>query len=620
MQKFKAVDHSNISIEQGFWHQRQHLNAETTIYSVWQRFEETGRFSALKLDWKEGDPNKPHIFYDSDVAKWIESAAYILEKNSDKKLENKVDELIDLIVKNQEETGYFNSWFQQFDPEGRFTRRADHELYCAGHLMEAAVAYYNSTGKDKLLKAMCRYADYIEKVFKIERTAEFVTCGHPEIELALVRLYHCTGESRYLELSKWFIDMRGKDEKNAFYPWANSRYAQDHLPVRRQTTAEGHSVRAAYLYSAMADIAYEYEDMELQQACETIFDDIFHKKMYITGGIGSSRRGEAFTEPYDLPNETAYAESCAAIALAMFANRMLRLNPDVRYADVVETVLYNGFLASTSLDGRSFFYENPLSVDLSLRGRDTSVNDKEALPITERVEVFDCSCCPPNITRFVAAVADYLYTVNDESLYIHQYMGSSCETDIGSQKIYISQETNYPVDGNIKIKVKGAKGRNLFIRVPSWCDEYSLSVDGKACKADKENGYLRIECEADELEAELLLDMSCRLVEASPSVHANAGKAALLRGPVVYCMEAVDNGRDIQDIMIDSNIRPEVEPSEGFYFPVIHLDGCRRKYDSDSLYRPLSRELIPAKVKFIPYYAFANRGESDMQVWFNVKR
>lgn len=619
MKNSKNIGFENININQGFWQKRQKLNAETTIYSIWKRFEETGRFSALNCDWKEGSTNKPHIFYDSDTAKWIESVGFILSKKEDKELEKKADELIDIIAKNQEEDGYFNSWFQRFEPDKRFTKRPDHELYCAGHLIEAAVAYYKGTGKDKLLKVMCRYADYIEKVFTIEKSTKFATCGHAEIELALIKLYHCTGEIRYLELSRWFIDMRGNNDKDTQDSWQNSFYPQDHLPLREQKTAEGHSVRAAYMYSGMADIAYEYGDTELIKACESIFDDIKTRKMYITGGIGSSHRGEAFTVPYDLPNETAYAESCAAIALAMFSLRMQKLLPDVKYADTIETIIYNGFLVSTSLDGKSFFYENPLSIDLKLRGKDTSVTEKERMPITERLEVFDCSCCPPNITRFVSSLGDYIYTVNEENIYIHQYIGSICETEIDGQKIKIRQETDYPTNGKIKMTITGAKGKNVFVRVPSWCEDFSISVDGSVLSEKPESGYIKIQAEKDELIIELNFIMDCRLVEASPFVHANTGKAAVLRGPVVYCIEAKDNGENIQDIMIDKEINAELSPSDEFYFPTITVDGFRRQDFGGTLYRALSDKLSPTKIKLIPYYAFANRGESDMQVWTTVK-
>ncbi|MBQ9116931.1 MAG: glycoside hydrolase family 127 protein, partial [Clostridia bacterium] len=371
----KTVDFAKTRITGGFWKKKQDMVRNTTVKAVYDRFCDTGRFDAFKFDWKEGMPNKPHIFWDSDVAKWIEGVAYLTEIKREPKLEKIVDETVELIEKNQDENGYFNIYFTVIEPQRRFQTRNDHELYCAGHLMEAAVAYYKATGKRKFLDCMCKYADYIEKRFKIDRDTGFTTPGHEEIELALVRLYEATGEKRYLDLATFFVDERGsKDEP--FANWANSKYCQAHLPVREQTTAEGHAVRAVYLYCAMADLALRNGDAELKKACETIFSDIIEKKMYITGGIGSSSVGEAFTVAYDLSNLLAYTESCAALGLALFANRMLNMDADSRYSDTIERVLYNGFMSSTSLDGKSFFYENPLEVIPYLHTRDTSKNNR----------------------------------------------------------------------------------------------------------------------------------------------------------------------------------------------------------------------------------------------------
>ncbi|NLB41862.1 MAG: glycoside hydrolase family 127 protein, partial [Clostridiales bacterium] len=290
-----------VDITDGFWKQKQELNRKATIYSVWERFKETGRFDAFQFNWKEGMPNKPHIFWESDIAKWIEAVAYILEKEPDPSLENAVEEIIDCIEQHQDENGYFNIYFTVCEPESRFTRRTDHELYCAGHLIEAAVAYYESTGKDRFLKLMCKYADHIEQVFMMEQSANFVTPGHEEIELALVKLYHCTGKEKYLSLSKFFIDQRGANEKDKInhYNFASPSCDQSHLPAVEQETAEGHSVRACYLYSAMADLSKELKDEMLLSACKKLFANISERRMYITGGIGQSSLGEAFTIDYD---------------------------------------------------------------------------------------------------------------------------------------------------------------------------------------------------------------------------------------------------------------------------------------------------------------------------------
>ncbi|MDF2686587.1 MAG: glycoside hydrolase family protein, partial [Clostridia bacterium] len=403
MEHGKNVSFRDIELIDGFWAKKQKLINETSIFAVWDRFKETGRFDAFKCDWQEGMPNRPHIFWDSDIAKWIESVAYILQNsklqnsklqnNKDDKLEAAVEELIDLIEKNQDSNGYFNIYFTVCEPKARFTRRYDHELYCAGHLIEAAVAYYETTGKDRFLKLMCKYADYIEKVFILDKTAAFFTPGHEEIELALVKLYHVTGDKRYLNMSKHFLDLRGTNKAVEY-----NNNTQDDVPVRQISEAVGHSVRAVYLYSAMADVADEFNDNELFDACRRVFQNIAYKRMYITGGIGSSPRGEAFSVDYDLPNMTAYSETCAALGLVLFARRMSRLDPDSIYADVAEKAIYNGFISSISLDGVSFFYENPLEIDPSLHKRPEVINGSMRFPPMRRQKVFGCSCCPPNIT------------------------------------------------------------------------------------------------------------------------------------------------------------------------------------------------------------------------------
>ena len=342
----KTVDFSQTKIISGFWKQKQDMVRKTTIYAVYDRFCETGRFDAFKCDWKEGMPNQPHIFWDSDVAKWMEAAAYLTGQKREPKLEKIVDGVVDLIARNQGEDGYFNVYFTVVEPGKRFTDRTCHELYCAGHLIEAAVAYYEATGKRKFLDCMCRYADYIEKRFKIDQDTAFSSPGHEEIELALVRLYECTGEKRYLDLAEFFVLIRGTENDKGKDTLDGGLYSQAHKPATQQDEAEGHAVRAVYFYCAMADIAYHTGNQDLLAACKKLFADIVEKKMYITGGIGSSSRGEAFTLPYDLNNELAYSETCAAIGLAFFANRMLKLENDSLYADIIEKIIYNGFLSA----------------------------------------------------------------------------------------------------------------------------------------------------------------------------------------------------------------------------------------------------------------------------------
>ena len=359
-----------VDITGGFWEKIQRRNREVTIPNVYDRFAETGRIAAFDFDWKEGMPNRPHIFWDSDVAKWMESAAYSLRKYPDPALEAKVEALIDRIEQHQGEDGYFNIYYQVVEPDKRWSDRNCHELYCAGHLMEAAVAWADTTGRDRFLKCMCRYADYIERVFVKENSAAFTAPGHEEIELALIKLWAKTGEERYLKLSQFFLDQRGhaKPEEVALGKWlTGSKNIQDHKPVREQDEAVGHAVRAGYLYTAMADMASITGDEGLKSACEKLWKSITTRRMYITGGVGQTNHGEAFTIDYDLPSRLAYAESCAQIALAFFASRMNELSPKGEYGDVIERILYNGFMSTTNLRGDEFFYENPLEINLTER-------------------------------------------------------------------------------------------------------------------------------------------------------------------------------------------------------------------------------------------------------------
>ena len=349
----------------GFWKNRFEINKNATIPTVYDRFCDTGRFKAFRCDWKEGMPDKPHFFWDSDVAKWLEAAAYTIAISPDAELEKKIDETVDLIEKNQQEDGYFNIYYTVVEPGKRFTKRDNHELYCAGHLTEAAVAYYKATGKDKFLRLMCKYIDLIEKCFKIDDSAAFSTPGHEEIELALIKLYDCTGEKRYLELCRHFIETRGRSKKDAdTRDWCDNDYDQSDFPVRELPAAVGHSVRAMYLYSGMADLADRTDDKSLFDACDRLFDSTVKRRMYVTGGIGASAHGEQFADDYILPNDVAYSETCAAIGLALFARRMSAACPDSKYADAAERAIYNGVLAGVSLDGHSFFYVNPLEINI----------------------------------------------------------------------------------------------------------------------------------------------------------------------------------------------------------------------------------------------------------------
>ena len=602
----KMIDFRKTDINDGFWRKKTDLVSEVSIFNVYNRFKETGRFDALGCSWRKGDPYEPHIFWDSDIAKWIESVAFILEKRECDELEKYVDDAIDTIAANQEECGYFNSCYQVHEKE-RWTDRTDHELYCAGHLLEAAVAYYRATGKRKLLDVMEKYLDYIRKIFMIEKSASFITPGHEEIELALIKLYELTGDKKHLEMCSFFVDNRGNDV-DVEYRGVAHKYSQSHLPVREQKTAEGHCVRACYLYTAMVDLARHTGDRELLDSCKKIFDDIAEKKMYITGGIGSAGRGEAFTIPYDLPDLTAYSESCAALSLAWFAQRMLLIENDSKYADVIERILYNNALSSISLDGKAFFYVNPLAIRTHLLNRNTSQCDtKEYLPLTERKEVFDCSCCPPNITRFIASVADFLYTTDDETLYIHQYIDSTTKTD----KFTVTQKTEYPNNGTVKITADGI-GR-IALRIPAWCNNYSVSVDGKEVYSDIRSGYLYVD-NCDNSVITLSMDMTPFIVYPSSKIRDYTGRVAVQRGPVVYCAEGIRNDFNIMSFRLDTKTDFKETLCETCGSYMIVAKG-KIPVESDNLYSRYAEKFVDAEIKLIPYYAFANHGESDMEVF-----
>ncbi len=594
---FRQIPHSSVKITGGFFKDKQALVRRTTVWAVYDRFVETGRFEALKLNYKDGDPNRPHVFFDSDVAKWLEGAAYLIAHGREPKLERIIDDTVELIDRGRLKSGYFNSYFIQMEPEAVFTRINDHELYCAGHLIEAAIAYFEATGKRRFLNIMCDYADYIEKRFLIDCDTAFMTPGHEEIELALVKLYLCTGEQRYLKLSEFFINKRGANELDP-----KRIYNQSHLPIREQTTAEGHAVRAVYLYSAMADLAYYTGDKELLDACKRLFDNIKDRRMYITGGIGAISKREAFGGDYDLPNLNAYSETCASIGLVYFASRMLKLEADSKYADVIERAIYNCIAASTSLDGRSFFYENPLEVIPAINHRDDGTHH----PITERLEVFSCSCCPPNIVRFIPSVGDLLYTRDEDTLYVHQFMQSVTEYE----DLRIEQTTKYPKNGKIDIKISGRDMR-VAVRIPEWYTEYS---------GETKRGYAFFNVkDGDTLE--LNFKMKPKFIETRADVYDNCGRYAVCLGPVVYCLESVDNGPRLRDIRLDPRSMIRRGKDRELSVPTLSLRAYRRPYDDSApLYSERCSELQKVTAKLIPYYAFANRGESEMQIFTFLKR
>lgn len=614
MNQSRNVGFEKVKLTAGFWKEKQEMVRQRTIRTVYNRFAETGRIGAFSCDWKEGMDKKPHYFWDSDVAKWIEAVAYITETEKAPELEALADAVIDNLAAHQEPDGYFNIYFTVVEPGQRFKRRGCHELYCAGHLLEAAIAYKKATGKDKLYVCMLKYIDLIDRVFRVEKSAAFVTPGHEEIELALMKLYDDTGEKRYLELAEFFVDNRGRNADDRCTGESDPRSFQDQAPVREQTTAEGHAVRLCYLYSGVSDVVAATGDKELLAACERVFDNIINRRMYITGGIGSTAVGENFEDDWILPNETAYCETCAAISLAMFARRMQILSKNAKYADIVERVLYNGFLSGVSLDGNSFFYENPLEITRALRRRCNGGRTKIHYPLMQRVEVFECSCCPPNISRFIPSVSDMVYTVDGDTVRVNQFMQSEADFD----GIRLEMLTDFPFSGNVTLRYKGKDGR-IALRVPSWCKSYRLTKNGMTVEPDVKEGYAYVTVTCGDC---ILYNMEMKpfLVSANPLVADDAGRAALCFGPFVYCAEAVDNpefhdgSRILKDIALSRNSRMTVQHDPALGLPVIDAEATCHK-PSTELYSADGYETETKIVRFIPYHAFGNRGESDNIVW-----
>ncbi len=618
--RFQAVPFTQVAIEDAFWAPRLRANRERTIPHVYRKLKEIGCIDAFKLDWKPGKEPVPHVFWDSDVAKWVEAASYSIAGQPDPALERLLDEVVSLIASAQQPDGYLNCHFTVVEPDKRWTNLRDlHELYCAGHLIEAAVAHYQATGKRTLLDAMCRYADYIGTVFGPEPGQRRGYCGHEEIELALVKLYRVTGEERYLRLARYFVEERGRrphyydeealarGEDPEKVRARNYDYCQAHKPVREHEIVGGHAVRAMYLYSAVADLAGELGDAELRDVSERLWSQLTSKRMYITGGIGSTGSNEGFSTDYDLPNETAYAETCAAIGLVLWSHRMLQLDCDARYADVMERALYNGILSGISLEGTHFFYANPLASDGA-----------------ERPDWYGCACCPTNIIRLLASLGQYVYSESENEAAVHLYIAGSGTLRIAGQEITIRQETNYPWDGRVLMRLEMPRSARfgLRLRIPGWCREARLRINGGPPEpiGETEKGYLRIERQWESGDSvEIGLPMPVERMSAHPDVRQDAGRVALQRGPIVYCLEHADNREPLHRLVLPlyADLLPVFD--KDLLGGVVTIVGNAEVMDDagwkGTLYRRNNPATRPCRITAIPYYAWANRQPGPMAVW-----
>lgn len=604
-----------IRLNDGVFAPRQETNWKTTIPSCIRRCEETGRLKAFKLQWKEGDPDKPHIYWDSDVAKVLEGMAAALMLHPDPAMEKELDDLVALVVGAQQPDGYLNTHFTQIEPEKRWTNLHDwHELYCAGHLMEAAVAHYEATGKRTFLDAMCRYADYIDSLFGREPGKKRGYPGHEEIELALVKLYHATGEKRYLELSRYFIEERGTEPNYYVTQEGFSRTylinRQAHKPVREQTEADGHSVRAMYLYSGLADVAGETGDSGLLETAERLFRNTVRRRMYITGGVGSTEIGEAFTRDYDLPNATAYAESCAAVGLALFAKRLLDITGKREYADVLEQVLYNNALSGISLAGDTFFYSNPLEINDTFRSRGHI--------FSQRQKWFDCSCCPTTYCRFLPRLGVFCADAAPDKLRIDIPAAMA----ISRPEYEVEVTGKYPYDGRIGVKIQRGGNFTLSIRIPSWCGMHEVLLNGKPADASADGYWTsKRDWQAGD-EITLLLKMMPEVVYANPCVPSDIGKAAIRRGPVVYCLESVDNpGILLHSARIPAHPEFTLKQADGLPegTPALLFQGEAARPSDGPLYSTEAPEYQAVRLCAVPFALWQNRGESAMQIFLQVK-
>lgn len=644
-----ALPLKNVKIKDSFWSPYAELVREVVIPYQWEalndRIEDAEPSHAIKnfkiAAGEETGEFRGFVFQDSDLAKWLEAVGYSLSINPNTELEAIADGAIDLIEKAQKPDGYLNTYFTIKEQSKKWTNLLDcHELYCAGHMMEAAVAYYEATGKKKLLDIVCKFADLIDSIFGAEPYKLRGYCGHQEIELALVKLYKATGEERYLKLAKYFIDERGTEpsyfeteleKRGMISHWTgnkinkvNREYNQSHVTVREQKVAIGHSVRAVYMYTGMADIAAETGDKTLFDACEVLWNNLTERQMYLTGGIGSTNHGEAFTFDYDLPNDIVYAETCASIGLIFFAHRMLQIQVKGKYGDVLERALYNTVVSGMSKDGKHFFYVNPLEVWPEASQKNPAKHHVKPV----RQKWFGCACCPPNVARLLSSLGKYVYTYNDNTVYTHLYIGGEADIKLANGTVRINIETNYPWDGQVKLNLSMEKEKefNLALRIPGWCKKASIFINGEKIEFEDKitEGYAILNrLWKNEDTVELNMEMKPELIQANPKVRANAGKIAIQRGPLVYCIEEIDNGTNLSALSIDLRKKLEATYDGGFLggAVVIAAEGTRVDETSwcEELYRSFNEKEKPATIKAVPYYLWGNRKPGEMMVWIRYK-
>ena len=585
LKMIEQIDFSHVKINDNFWSPRlsKHVSATLPV-CIDQIDNQTGRIRNFENAAKGEGEHSGIFFDDSDVYKALEGMAYSLINNPDPELEKKADEWIDKFAAAQQPDGYINTFYTLTGLDKRGTNMDKHEMYCAGHMIEAGVAYYQATGKRKLLDVCIRMADHMMSQFGPGK--RHWVPGHEEIELALVKLYQTTQEQKYLDFAYWLLEERGHghgtmgDEGK----W-DPVYYQDIVPVRQLTDISGHAVRCMYLYCGMADVAALKNDTGYIAAMDRLWDDVVHRNMYITGGIGSSRDNEGFTEDYDLPNLDAYCETCASVGMVLWNQRMNQLTGDSKYIDVLERSLYNGALAGISLGGDRFFYVNPL----------------ESKGDHHRQEWYGCACCPSQLSRFLPSIGNYIYASSDDALWVNLYIGNTGQIRIGETDILLTQETDCPWDGSVKLTISTSQPleKEIRLRIPNWCKTYDLSINGKRINVSEEKGYAVIKDWKSQDVIALDMDMPVEIVAADPHVKENFGKRAIQRGPLVYCMEEIDNPEYFDQI--------QLSPSTTFQTAFVSdiLNGIKT----------IKTNGRAQSATFIPYYAWDNRKAGKMRVW-----
>ncbi|MFT8994824.1 glycoside hydrolase family 127 protein [Lentilactobacillus hilgardii] len=654
MQVYTTPKLNKVKVTSDFWKRYRELVVKEVLPYQWKVMNDEADISIAEDPQNNGQDKNSHAvanlkiaagemtghhygfpFQDTDVYKWLEAAAYSFGYHPNPDLKQITDNLIDLIAKAQDDDGYLSTYFQIDAPERKFKRlQQSHELYTMGHYIEAGVAYYNATGNEKALDIAKRMANCIDNHFGLEEGKIPGYDGHPEIELALSRLYEVTQDKKYLDLAHYFLTQRGQDP--AFFekqikadgdstdrdliPGMRDFTREYYLaaePIKDQKVPHGHAVRVVYLCTGMAYVARYTGDKDLLAACDRFWNDIVKRQMYITGNIGQTTTGEAFTYDYDLPNDTDYGETCASVGMSFFARQMLNIHAKGEYADVLEKELFNGALSGMSLDGKHFFYVNPLEADPAA----SKGNPGKSHVLTHRADWFGCACCPANLARLIASVDEYLYTEKGDTILSHQFIANDAEFDDGIQ---VSQTNHFPWSGDIHYEIQNPNQAafKFGIRIPSWSASYELNVDGAAKTLPVKDGFIYLDVDGQSLTIDLKLDMSTKIMRANNRVSQDFGKVAVQRGPVVYAAEQADNQAPLWLYQVSPDAQTDYHFDEKLLdgVGVIKVAAKREKLNADDadLYteaKPADTETVD--LTMVPYYAWANRQDGQMRVWLN---